>query len=88
MTVEENPMIGCAGGCDKKIAVSDVDSSGWSYLHITGRSRCGACERALLAASKVTGAPHRPGADTLPPHSIGALKKLPVPSPLHEKVKS
>jgi hypothetical protein len=80
-------MVGCAGGCGKKIAAADVESSGWSFLHITGRHRCGTCERELGIAASTAGAPPRQQADVLPPHSIGALKKLPEAPPLHEKVK-
>ena len=80
-------MIGCAGGCGYSLLPEDLEISGWSYLPTTGRYRCAACDRVLLAASTMSGAPHDPGIDNLPPHSIGALKKLPEPLPLHEKVK-
>ena len=83
----EPPMVGCAGGCGKKIAAADVELSGWSFLHITGRHRCGECERNLAFAAHASGTPARFEPDTLPPHSIGALKKLPEAQPLHEKVK-
>lgn len=86
-TLTDVPMIGCAGGCGKKVEARTVDTSGWSFLEITGRWRCGECERNLAFAASTTGAPHQPGADTLSPHSIGALKKLPERQPLHEKVK-
>jgi len=81
------PMVGCAGSCGREIQSAAVEKSGWSYLHITGRWRCGACERDLARAAHADGAPARVDADTLPPHSIGALKKLPESQPLHEKVK-
>lgn len=79
--------VGCAGGCGKWVAAEDVEHSGWSYLHITGRYRCGSCERELNAASSSQGGPHDPGSDNLPPDSIGALKQLPEAPPLREGVK-
>lgn len=78
----------CAGGC--KISMPDADAAGragWGFLHITGRYRCGACERDLYRASTIEGAPPRNDVDQLPPDSIGALKALPKPEPLREKVK-
>lgn len=79
--------IGCAGGCGKKADPEDIERLGWSFLHITGRWRCGECERDLARAAHAEGGPPRIEADTLPPHSIGALKKMPERQPLHEKVK-
>lgn len=83
----EATSIGCAGGCGKKVDADQVERLGWSFLHITGRYRCGACEFVLRRASTIEGAPTRLDVDTLPPNSLGALKKLPERQPLHEKVK-
>lgn len=79
--------IGCAGGCGKSVRAEDVDTCGWTFLQITGRRRCGDCDRALARVANTSGGPSRDEPDTLPPTSIGALKKLPEPLPLHEKVK-
>lgn len=83
------PMIGCSGGCGLAVLAEDIEKSGWSYLQITGRYRCGTCERLLYAASTQPGTWPREGdsTDPLPPNSIGALKKLPEAPPLHEKVR-
>lgn len=79
--------IGCAGGCGKTVSAKDLDTCGWTVLQITGRRRCGECDRALARVANAPGAPPRNEPDKLPPTSIGALKKLPEPLPLHEKVK-
>lgn len=80
-------MIGCAGGCGLAVLAESIESSGWARLDITGRYRCGACERALHLASTTPGAPSRDEPDTLPPASRGALKALPEAAPLKESVK-
>jgi hypothetical protein len=80
-------VIGCAGGCGKTVHPDDVAASGWTLLQITGRYRCGECDRNLAFASTATGAPPRDAADILPPHSRGALKELPQRPPLREGVK-
>jgi hypothetical protein len=80
-------MIGCAGGCGLAIFSDDLKSSGWSYLQITKRWRCGACERELVRMSTTEGAPPRLDVDKLDPTSMGALKTLPERPPLREVVK-
>lgn len=77
--------VSCAAGC--KRTADNPEQAGWTCLQITGRWRCGQCERELWAARNTPGAPPRNEPDTLPPDSLGALKKLPEPLPLHEKVK-
>lgn len=77
-------MIGCAGGCGRKTPADDIEQSGWSRLDITGRYRCGECNRVLLHASTTEGAPPRDEVDTLPPASRGALKELRPMPPLKE----
>ncbi len=79
--------IGCAGGCGKTVTVADLSSCGWTVLQVTGRIRCGECDRALARVASAPGVPSRNEPDNLPPTSIGALKKLPERQPLHEKVK-
>lgn len=79
-------MIGCAGSCGLAVLAEDVESCGWSFLHITNRWRCGACTRELATVQSHLVSDS--GADNLPPHSIGALKKLPETPPLREEVKS
>ena len=75
----------CAAGCKSSVAdLSAAESAGWSCLQITSRWRCGTCERVLRTVQSVALNSTRP--DLLPPHSIGALKKLPEAVPLHEKV--
>lgn len=73
-TKPSDPLIRCAGQCGA--GVEDIDAAqraGWSLLHISMRWRCGACERALRAASGVVGEA-APTGDPLPADSIGALK--------------
>jgi len=77
-------MIPCAGGC--KRTTEEPEKAGWSYLFITGRYRCGQCEADLRKAGEINGSGSAQP-DLLPPSSIGALKKLPEPIELHEKVK-
>ena len=77
--------IGCAGGCGKSITTEELKTAGWSYMDLTGKYRCADCDRALAAA--ISAAQSSDASDPLPPDSIGALKKLPEPLPLHEKVK-
>jgi hypothetical protein len=78
--------VSCAAGC--KRTAQDPEKAGWSCLQITsGRWRCGDCERELWQARNMPGTEASYTPDTLPPDSIGALKKLPEPLPLHEKVK-
>lgn len=80
-------MIGCAGGCGKAVLPDMLATSGWTLLQITGRYRCGECDRNLAFASIATGAPAGDQADTLPPDSRGALKELPQRPALREGVK-
>jgi hypothetical protein len=78
----------CAGGCKKSLPdTKAAEDAGWSFLHITGRYRCGECERRLRWASTVEGSAPRNEPDKLPPDSIGALKALPKREPLKEKVR-
>lgn len=87
MTAPEPVLIGCTGGCGRKTPADDIERSGWSFLHITGRYRCGGCERDLERAAHAAGAPSRNDVDPLPSDSLGALKKLPERQLLHERVK-
>lgn len=75
----------CAGGC--KTSVPSPEKAGWSFLQITGRWRCGACEGALWRASTQPGVQPTTdeGLDPLPRTDRGALKKIPERPPLHEK---
>lgn len=79
----------CSSGCKKTVAdAKAAEQAGWSFLHITGRYRCGQCDGELWRASTQPGTwPTNEAADELPPHSIGALKKLPEREPLKEKVR-
>lgn len=86
-TAKPDPIF-CAGGCKRNVEdTKAAEEAGWSFLHITGRYRCGICERELRQASTAEGAPPRDEVDTLPPNSIGALKQMPERQPMHEKVK-
>lgn len=85
----DEAVIVCSAGC-KRTAILPEDGrmpDGWDFLAITNRWRCVQCWRDLNAAATLPGAPSADTPDTLPPDSIGALKKLPEPPPLHEKVK-
>lgn len=75
-------MIGCSGGCG--LAVLDPVLAGWERLEITGRYRCGECTRKLEAMRHLPGTHSEYKPDTLPPHSRGALKELPLMPPLKE----
>jgi len=77
-------MISCASGCGRQ--AESPEQAGWDYLQITGRWRCGACGLELRLAGAMVGAAGGSG-DPLSPSSIGALKKLPEPIELHEKVR-
>lgn len=79
----------CSAGCKRSTVLTPEGTApaGWEQLPLSGRFRCMQCFRELDAAQRVTGAPHDPGVDLLPPQSIGALKKLREPPELHEKVK-
>jgi hypothetical protein len=82
-------IVSCSAGCKRETEIPDDgrNPDGWERLQITGRWRCMECTRQLRAANEVEGAPYVAGVDTLPPASIGALKKLADAPPLHEKVK-
>lgn len=45
----------CAGGCGRVIIdpATNPSEPGWSYLPITGRWRCGQCERELREVGKL-----------------------------------
>lgn len=93
MSSEAAPLeVSCSAGCKRSTAL-DPESGmpaapGWEYLSITGRWRCPACYRELADVNTNGGAVQSNDApDTLPRDSIGALKKLPEPVPLHEKVR-
>lgn len=78
----------CAGGCKRSLLdTKAAEDTGWSFLQITGRYRCGECDRRLQWASMVEGAASRNEPDKLPPGSIGALKEMPKREPLKEKVR-
>lgn len=75
----------CVAGCKTSQPDGEAaERAGWTFLHITGRWRCGPCGFALRIAS-TTAAPYRDEPDTLPRDSIGALKPMPPRLPLHEK---
>lgn len=81
--------VACSAGCKRTAALPEDGTSppGWEQLPISGRWRCPHCYRELIAARGHIGNDSNPGTDTLPPGSIGALKKLPETITLHEKVK-
>jgi hypothetical protein len=67
-------VIGCRDQCGRKQPHEDAAmQAGWSYLHITGGWRCGACDSTLRGAARIVGRQER-GSDPLPPDSLGALK--------------
>lgn len=74
----------CRDGCGLEViganyaeAEKKAGDAGWAYQHIRGGGyRCGACERALLAAQTLAGAPAAEAfVDRVPRHSRGALPK-------------
>lgn len=81
--------VSCSAGCKRvgQMGEGGAPPPGWEQLPITGRWRCPHCYRELEAARSIEGTPSRSDPDPLPPGSIGSLKKLPVPPPLHEGVK-
>lgn len=79
--------IRCTGACGREVAAKDMERSGWSYLQITGKWRCGPCGRELMQVSTQGGGHEQDADQPLPPDSIGALKKLPERPPLRESVK-
>lgn len=81
--------IHCSAGCGAHAFLNDDGTlpPGWEQLQITARVRCMPCTRSLVAANDLQGTPAEFSPDTLPPQSIGGLKKLPEMPALHEKVK-
>jgi hypothetical protein len=80
--------IRCRSQCGA--SVSDDDAAlraGWSYLQITAGWRCGACNRALIAARDIVGGQGGFSADPLPPDSRGALPRETASSILPPSVK-
>lgn len=76
--------IRCRDGCGLEVvaqtyadAEQKCNDAGWSYQHIRGGGyRCGTCERALLGAQTIPGAPAQEDfVDQVPPRSRGALPK-------------
>jgi len=67
--------ISCSGGCKALHLADEIDKSGWTFLEISGRYRCGACERELHAASFIPGTEPGEFVDALPADSRGALPK-------------
>jgi hypothetical protein len=82
--------ITCSAGCKRVGALTPdgTPTAGWEQLQITGQWRCPTCWRELKSANHILGTPSAYAPDPLPKDSIGALKKFPVPPPLHENVKS
>lgn len=81
--------IACSTGCKRTALLPENGNppDGWEQLQITSRWRCPHCYRELTAANYIPGTPSEFKPDTLPPGSIGALKKLPEAPPLREEVK-
>lgn len=76
MTTNDVPELRCHDACGAVVADEDAaTAAGWSYLHALQSWRCGACARALYEASVIKGTEPVPFTDTLPPSSIGALKR-------------
>lgn len=62
---------------DQPTEVELAQDHGWTWLGVAGGYRCGACWRALDAASRLDGVPPPDTfVDPLPPTSIGALSKV------------
>jgi len=83
----EVQIVTCACGKEGQLGDKGEAPPGWDVLQIAPRFRCPQCYRDLTAANDFVGTPAKFEPDTLPKDSIGALKKLPKPIELHEKVK-
>ncbi len=86
---DPDPLLCCADLCGATVAddINAIMQAGWTYLETTKRYRCGACVRALEAASKFTGTSLAASVDTLPPYSIGGLRKATADTILPPSVK-
>ena len=66
----------CRDMCGASVADQDAAmQAGWSYLHVAGGWRCGACTHTLALAARLQGTEAAYTPDPLPPHSRGALPK-------------
>jgi hypothetical protein len=71
----EDPLIRCRDACGAVVAdEQEAQDSSWSWLSISKAWRCPECMRALRTAAALVGT-DGVTADTLPPHSRGALPK-------------
>lgn len=65
--------ISCAGGCKVQLADDKAAAAaGWSFYSVIRKWRCGACDRALAAATHAIGPAENPP-DLLAPDDRGAL---------------
>lgn len=80
-------MIGCRDECGAKVADEKAANlGGWSYLEISKAYRCPSCWRSLRAAAGLIGTDGET-TDTLPPGSLGAIKKATAESILPPSLK-
>lgn len=88
MAIIDDTRVRCRGLCGA--AHTDENAAlraGWSCLQITAGWRCGACERALLAAGRMKGHDRPSDGDPLPLDSRGALPRETATSILAPAVK-